>query len=279
MSNSQPNPSVDNDADLYTWAVLTALHAVDPEDRAIVHRLRNTRPDFDVLVAQHEKMASDLAHNVAEPAPAELKTAIFSQLDDHEQSQPASVTPLRARSKAKPVAGVAHNRPSASVVTAFFGVAAASVLLIAGAFAWQTNLWPSKDKAETESTTEVNVAGGEISLERATNTDAGIVRLENIPAPEQGSAYQMWLVEENSSTSAGVMERSDIRPHMEATVDGLQQANRLMISVEPSGGSATPSDNQAASFRWHRSKRTRKEVRLGQVTHGNVTSHGILTHR
>lgn len=249
MSNSQPNPSADNDADLNTWAALTALHAVDPEDLAIVHRLRNTHPDFDVLVAQHEKTAGDLAQNVAEPAPAELKTAIFSQLDDHEQSQPVSVTPLRARSKAKPVAGAAHNRPSASVVTALFGVAAASVLLIAGAFAWQTNLWPSKDKAQTESTiTEVNVAGGEISLERATDTDSGIVRLENIPAPEPGSAYQMWLVGENSSTSAGVMERSDIKPHMEATVDGLQQADRLMISVEPSGGSATPSDNQVASF-------------------------------
>lgn len=144
-------------------------------------------------------------------------------------------------------------------------VAAAAAAIVVGVGLWQTigtSLDSSRDGdtvAEQAPNTEqpasgqptvttLEVAGGEVSLEHQPGSDNGTIRLTNIPAPEAGSAYQMWIVNPDDEVSAGVMEPEDITPKMEAEVKGLSKAQTFMISVEPSGGSDEPSDQEVVSF-------------------------------
>lgn len=287
MSKFISPTTMDNDDELSSWAALVALDAIDADDQELVRALREQHPEFDDMVAEFAATAADLAQPIATSPPPELKDAIFARLDDIEPAaapersgeteqtgqaeSPASVTSAATAHDAA-LASVTALRPksqppSSNRYRMFVSLAAAFTLLAVGGVAWQYGLFSGNGAGgdavvaspdDTGKTTSApgsdtvlataTVAGGEISLEHAADADTGVVRLDNIPAPEPGRAYQMWLVGEDGAKSAGVMERSDITPHMEAEVDGLKTARAFMISVEPSGGSTTPSQNEVVTF-------------------------------
>jgi anti-sigma-K factor RskA len=64
--------------------------------------------------------------------------------------------------------------------------------------------------------------------------------MNGVPAPPAGKVYQMWLIPKDGSApvSQGLMDEAALSKP--AVVKGIASAAALGITVEPVGGSATP---------------------------------------
>jgi anti-sigma-K factor RskA len=83
-------------------------------------------------------------------------------------------------------------------------------------------------------------AGGTATLLISSSEDAAVVKMNGVPAPPEGKVYQMWLIPKDGSApvSQGLMdEKALARP---AVVQGISSAAALGITVEPAGGSQSP---------------------------------------
>jgi anti-sigma-K factor RskA len=81
-------------------------------------------------------------------------------------------------------------------------------------------------------------AGGRVTVAVSPSRNDGVVIMSDLPAPPSGKTYQLWLLQGTSPTSAGVMAagaRSGT-----ALISSLSGADHVAVTVEPAGGSATP---------------------------------------
>jgi anti-sigma-K factor RskA len=87
----------------------------------------------------------------------------------------------------------------------------------------------------------VNVAGGgTATVQISSSEDAAVVRMKDVPAPPEGKVYQMWLIPKDGSApvSQGLMDAEALSKP--AVVEGISSAAALGITVEPVGGSESP---------------------------------------
>ncbi|WP_151549653.1 MULTISPECIES: anti-sigma factor [Corynebacterium] len=150
----------------------------------------------------------------------------------------------RLRRDIAPVATVDTQATRRRRLPLLLASASAVVVLVIGTITF-TTMYASSDRSETEqsevSTSERQVAGGTVTVEYAPGADTAKVMLRDVPAPPPDQAYQMWLVEDAGPRSVGVMESAEVLPEMDVELDGVAQAQSIMISQEPAGGSTTPS--------------------------------------
>jgi anti-sigma-K factor RskA len=86
--------------------------------------------------------------------------------------------------------------------------------------------------------TATTAGGGRITVAVSASQNDGVVVLANMPAPPSGKAYQLWLIHGSAPTNAGVMAagaRSGT-----TLLTGVDGADQLGVTVEPTGGSQTP---------------------------------------
>lgn len=242
--------------DLDQWAALVALGAVDAQDQPTIDRLRSQHPDFDRRVAEYREVAAALAARVEADAPAELRDSVFAAVRSHARGS-NDVAPLPRRRSgsgvAKAVGGRGRRRRVANsgVLLAAAGISAA---VLGGGGLWATGFFgpdatdiratttqssQSEQPAASETTLDVP-AGSQFSLAHARGSDEATVRLISVPAPPEGHAYQMWMMREGQARSAGVMEVGDVRPETRVVLQGMSRVTRFMVTVEPTGGSTTP---------------------------------------
>ncbi|WP_406637367.1 anti-sigma factor domain-containing protein [Pseudarthrobacter quantipunctorum] len=87
----------------------------------------------------------------------------------------------------------------------------------------------------------VDVAGGgTATLLISSSEDAAVVKMNGVPAPPEGKVYQMWLIPKDGSApvSQGLMDEEALSKP--AVVEGISSAAALGITVEPAGGSQSP---------------------------------------
>ncbi len=87
----------------------------------------------------------------------------------------------------------------------------------------------------------VDVAGGgTATVQISSSEDAAVVRMKDVPAPPEGKVYQMWLIPKDGSApvSQGLMDAEALSKP--AVVEGISSAAALGITVEPAGGSESP---------------------------------------
>ncbi len=84
------------------------------------------------------------------------------------------------------------------------------------------------------------IGGGTASLTLSSSKDAVVVKMNGVPAPPVGKVYQMWLIPKDGSApvSKGLMDAAALSKP--AVVTGIGAAAALGITVEPVGGSKTP---------------------------------------
>lgn len=84
------------------------------------------------------------------------------------------------------------------------------------------------------------IGGGTASLSLSSSKDAVVVKMNGVPAPPTGKVYQMWLIPKDGSApvSKGLMDAEALSKP--AVVTGIGSAASLGITVEPEGGSASP---------------------------------------
>ena len=90
-----------------------------------------------------------------------------------------------------------------------------------------------------QATVEVS-GGGTATVTISASKDAVVVKMNGVPAPPAGKVYQMWLIPKDGSApvSQGLMDAEALSKP--AVVKGIASAAALGITVEPAGGSASP---------------------------------------
>lgn len=164
----------------------------------------------------------------------------------------ADPTPLSSRhrrSNGESSSATGSSRQSRRVLLA---AAAAVAVLAVGAAGWVIGQSVSRDDpaqppiAEQVLTADdVRSSSGQVATGRATVTfsdaaDAAVLVMNDVPPPQPGSVYQMWLIGPEGPRSAGTMTDRDVAPSTTAVIPRLHDATALAFTVEPPGGSRVP---------------------------------------
>jgi anti-sigma-K factor RskA len=126
------------------------------------------------------------------------------------------------------------------------GVAAAAVIALGGVgvgayVANQNDPLNQVMQAQDVRQATVDVSGGgTATVAISSSKDAVVVKMNGVPAPPAGKVYQMWLIPKDGSApvSQGLMDAEALSKP--AVVMGIHSAASLGITVEPAGGSASP---------------------------------------
>ena len=218
------------DFELLELATPYALHAMSDEERADIERRLATAPApvadafYDEARAVRETLAVVSAGTVAEP-PEHLRAAVL-----------AAVAPV----------ALATARSSRWRTTVFASAAAIAIGL--GAFGIGVVMRPSTTHTVAEQvlgapdvrTVSRPLGPGTATLMFSRDRNAAVLVMNNVPPPEPGTVYQMWLLGANGPTSAGTMGTAAVSPSTKATLNNLGSSSGLAFTVEPGTGSPQP---------------------------------------
>ncbi|ABY23017.1 conserved hypothetical protein [Renibacterium salmoninarum ATCC 33209] len=230
---------------------LYAINAVAEEERfAIEANLEqldsSAQAEFNNRVRQARETLASAYGTIEEEPPAGLFDRIQAQIAAAAVPTPAVASPvideLAARREQRGAG--AKRRPLRTWVLT---TAAAAVIAVAGTLG-VNGIIQAQDpvnqviSASDVSTLDVSVqGGGQAKVSISSSKNAAVVRMENVAAPASGTTYQLWLIPQNAAApvSLGLMSSSTAlgKP---ALVDGIDKGQALAITVEPSGGSKTP---------------------------------------
>lgn len=230
------------------WAEMYALDAVSEEERsALEDYISDAAPEvrdaFNRRVrSARETVAQAYATHEEEP-PADLFARIAGNLPD---AKPSSAAPIVSPAGDELAARRAARRPQAPIGRWLVAAAAAVVVAVGGVTVAQ-NLQPSSIQEQVLQANDVQreeVAIGDTGtaeLAFSESTDAAVVTLDGVPAPPEGKVYQMWRLPADGASpeSLGTMTGEDVA-HTELEIEGINAYSGLAITVEPEGGSETP---------------------------------------
>ena len=84
------------------------------------------------------------------------------------------------------------------------------------------------------------LGGGTATVVYSRDKNAGVLVMNNVPPPSQGTVYQMWLIGDKGPVSAGTMDTAAVAPSTTDTLTSLGNATALAFTVEPGTGSTQP---------------------------------------
>ena len=251
-------------------AELYALDAVSPAERAAIEEHISAAPAaernafHDRVWQARETLA--VSFTAEEEPPAGLFDRIVAQLPERSPSQ-SQTAPVSAPADSGAQAGEPAAEPGRTPVTDelsaarlrraerrrapgirnwLVGVAAAAVIALGGVgvgayVANQNDPLNQVLQAQDVRQATVDVSGGgTATVSISPSKDAVVVKMNNVPAPPAGKVYQMWLIPKDGSApvSQGLMDAEALSKP--AVVKGIRSAAALGITVEPVGGSTSP---------------------------------------
>ena len=213
--------------DLIELATPYALNAISETERAAIDRQLAAAPAAvagrfgDEVRAVRETMAVVSAATGAEP-PARLRGGVLATVQ-------------------------AHNTRRSLWRTAALAAAAAIVVALA-AFGAGIALRPGHTPTMADqimAAPDVRTVSGQLASGTATvvfsrGMNAGVLIMNNVPPPSQGTVYQMWLIGDKGPTSAGTMDTAAVAPSTTDTLADLGHSSALAFTVEPGNGSPQP---------------------------------------
>jgi anti-sigma-K factor RskA len=248
-------------------AELYALDAVTPDERQAIEDYVSTARDAErqAFLERVRQARETLAmtFRIEEEPPADLFSRIVAQLPQAGSAPPAGqpgASTSAPPSGAVPSGVVAQagdelaaarqrreeRRKPSSTRRWLAGVAAAAAIALGGVgvgayIADQNDPLNQVVRAGDlrEASVEVS-AGGTATLLISSSEDAAVVKMNGVPAPPEGKVYQMWLIPKDGSApvSQGLMDEKALSKP--AVVQGISSAAALGITVEPVGGSPSP---------------------------------------
>ncbi|WP_461175012.1 anti-sigma factor [Arthrobacter sp. Z1-9] len=241
-------------------AELYALDAVTDEERHAIEQYISTAPAAE-RDAFHERVRQSRetltrTFKVEEEPPADLFDRIIAQLPaqdgprDSGAPAPSASFPAAGEDSHDELAKARQRRAErgrpAGARRWLAGIAAAAAIALGGVgvgsyLADQNNPLNQVVRAGDLREASVNVAGGgTANLQISASEDAAVIRMKDVPAPPEGKVYQMWLIPKDGSApvSQGLMDAEALSKP--AVVEGISSAAALGITVEPVGGSVSP---------------------------------------
>lgn len=227
--------------DIDALAALAALDAVDHDEEFLVRRLRESNEEFALKELAYRDVAARFIPEEGSPAPDRLRGRVMesianignSSVGQDAKSTDTDSTAAEQGTAEATVVDIKQRRPI-QIFAAAAAAAVAVLVVTAALFLPQLN---SPEVRELQA----QVAGGVVQVSYAEGSGEAEVSLQNVPAPPEGQAYQMWIIDDKGTRSVGVMEPEDITSTVEARIGGFENAKAFMISQEPTGGSESPS--------------------------------------
>ena len=252
-------------------AELYALNAVDGAERAAIEeylasapaaeraafdeRVRQARETLATTFTAEEEPPSGLLDRIMASLPAQDTAAVAGT---HSGPEPTAVPPVVARPVRETTElsvtdelGAARKRRDErrrpqGMRNWLVGIAAAAIIALGGVgvgayVANQNDPLSQVLQAGDVRQATVNVTGGgTATVSVSPSKDAIVVKMNDVPAPPPGKVYQMWLIPKDGSApvSQGLMDAEALSKP--AVVKGISSAAALGITVEPTGGSASP---------------------------------------
>jgi anti-sigma-K factor RskA len=213
--------------DLLELATPYALHAISDSERVTIDRQLTlaATPVANAFRAEvraiHETMALVSAVTAAEP-PTQLRAAVLAAAQ--------SEAPRRLSWRTLALA------------------AAAAIIVVLAAFGVGVMVRPAHSPTMTEQimaapderTVSGHLAGGTATVVFSRDMNAGMLVMNNVPPPSQGTVYQMWLLGDKGPTSAGTMNTAAVAPSTTDMLTNLGNSSALAFTVEPGNGSPQP---------------------------------------
>jgi anti-sigma-K factor RskA len=216
------------DFELLELATPYAMHAVSDAERTEIEQRVAAAPAAvaaafnDEVRAVRETMAVVSAATATEP-PARLRASTLSAVRPRDVRQIGWRRALLASAAAAVVVGVAA-----------FGV---GVLMRPPA---KQSVAEQVLAAPDVQTVSRPLANGTATVVFSRDRNAGVLVMNNVPPPNPGTVYQMWLIGANGPTSAGTMGAAAVSPSTKATLTNIGASTELAFTVEPGNGSPRP---------------------------------------
>ncbi|MHA7241091.1 anti-sigma factor [Arthrobacter sp. TMS1-12-1] len=257
------------------WAELYALDAISADERRVIEAfVADAGPAVSATFAERvranrETVTMAYASEQVDP-PADLFDRIVARLPAVTQ-EPAGPAAVQAGSSAgaatgHPSAPDAHQDPardggqdelskrrtarasmSSRAARWVVAAAAAAVLAVGGVTIaqnlQQTTLQEQVLQASDVRTTELRLAaGGTADLAVSGEENAAVVTLSGVPSPAPGYVYQMWRIPADGTdpVSVGTMTGEDVAGTKVTELTDIGGFSALALTVEPEGGSTTP---------------------------------------
>jgi anti-sigma-K factor RskA len=238
-------------AELYALDAITdeERHAIEEyvsaasaaERASFFERVRQSRETLTRTFKAEEEPPADLFDRIVAHLPTQLPAQLPSQGKEEDPHLDGSTDELaKARQRRE------ERRRPAGTRRWLAGIAAAAAIALGGVgvgsyIADQNDPLNQVVRAGDLREASVNVAGGgTATVLISSKEDAAVVKMNGVPAPPEGKVYQMWLIPKDGSApvSQGLMDEEALSKP--AVVEGIASAAALGITVEPVGGSASP---------------------------------------
>ncbi|MEU5841161.1 anti-sigma factor [Rhodococcus sp. NPDC047139] len=249
----------DSSRDLLDMAPVLALDAVTPRERQeISGLLADADPEvaarFTAEVREiHETLAAMSVGTATEP-PAELRVRLLdlvraelsAKSPTEDRGAPDTTHPAQDDAVPPPISLDERRRGRRRN---FLLAAAAAVIIAIGGIAVAGQWGPQSTPATSErvfaaedvqTSSGVLDGGGTATVVFSKEEDAGVLVMNNVAPPAEGSVYQMWLIGPEGMQPAGTMTPEDVAPSTTAVLENISDATALGFSVEPASGSTQP---------------------------------------
>lgn len=240
-----------------------ALDAVDDLDRRAVDRLVARDPEAARELAGLTATAAMLGSAVASPPPPGLRDAVLREIARTTQlpADPAARRPASARTGA-PVAATSPVRASSPATegptrrasvprrTVWLAVAATALgaAAIPGTLAWQQAQQTQRVEQQVQAFADLladpsavvvraEVTGGGAAV-GVLAADQALFTATGLDEPDEGKAYQLWVVRDGAARSVEVLADDDGR--VRAIADDFAPGDALAVTIEPAAGSVQP---------------------------------------
>jgi len=233
-----------------------ALDAVDDHERSVVERAIAADPELALEARGLRETTALLAGSVAAAPPpavrADVLAIIAREAAKSDESHPTAPLPAHQAEAAGAESAAVAPKPRRHGVARWQSFALAAV--VAGALAVPTTLAIQNDQRATQVEQQMSalesamrqpgaqlvqgeVDGGGVAAAVLTDGEA-VFTASDLPDPGDGLIYQLWRQDGDHMVSAGTLALDDGR--VMATVSAEAEVDVLAVSIEPEGGSDSP---------------------------------------
>lgn len=232
--------------DLHSFTAPYALDALEPLERARFEAHLETCEDCRAELAGFTATAGRLGESLQQAPPPMLRDRLMAEIADTPQRR--IVVPGRPGRLRRALPGAAV---AAAVLVGGFGVGGyvvehqrAEDLSVQAADLSDRNLAISTVLGAPDANTQTKSFddGGTMRMVSSVSHDSAVVVTSDMPAPADGKVYQLWMIDDSGPISQGVFTTSGT-----VIMRGVDDANRIAITVEPPGGSEQPTSAPLAT--------------------------------
>jgi anti-sigma-K factor RskA len=241
-----------------------ALDALDPESTRAFEALLAEDAELRALADHLREAAAALAHDVpSQLPPPELRERVLARIRAEAQSAAADESAVSQVTPEPKTTPAVTPQASGGFGTILPWALAAGFAITTGALWMERNQWQQetvglkqviKDQNERDELAKVKIAMLTAQVDAYAKASAvivwdpshqrGVVKLANVPRPEAGKDYQLWLIDPKKPdpVSGGLIAVSEegTAKVMFTPDQQVGKADKFAISVEPTGGMPKP---------------------------------------